>query len=415
MQMRFKNQLKVLWMTLIFSGGAMAQSMQTQSSAFDTMPSRGELLSNVVIDSQVVTAKVTSFTRLKLHLSCFATNLRSVGNPVTANSIVTAYLDVRTSSNAVKTIEVKFPADYLKPASTRLASESYAINYVSTVDAAVKISAYDNIIQLLIPNMKSVTLDSSGEIANVTEKNLILAGVRFAQGGAPNGYQGSYFGSTGPLSSNVKWYISKDGKTIDVYAAFPGAATPGMRARYQGETRTGFCGGYYSPLMLFFGEKTSRFTETSDFKLSENQSGRIYWPEKNSEGYFLVQMKEEDKAVRDGSQMFGDNQDHPDGFSNLASYDLNKDQVIDRKDRIFKSLRLWNDKNADGVSQAEELFTLNQKGVQSLALDYLHETRKFGERAEYKQRSSFVFVKDGKKQKGQLIDIWLSPAPLERK
>lgn len=388
-------------------------SQETGVSFFDVMPERGGLLSNVVIDSQVTTAKVSSYTRVKLHLSCYATNLRGVGNPVAANSLITTYIDTYTSTGTPKIIKVKFPAEYLKPAASRAIPAASAITFVGIDDTGSKISAYDNIIQILIPNLKNMTLTSSGEVTNVSEKNLIVSGIRFTQGEAPGGYAGSYFGSAGPLSSSTIWYTSIDGKTIDVYASFPGAATIGMRARYQGETRTGFCGAYYSPLMLFFSKEYPSFSATSTFQLSKAQSDKVYWPEAGSPGYFLILDKNGDSKVLDGSQLFGDYDGFANGFESLATYDLNKDGIINKNDAVFNKLKLWNDKNADGISQITEVFTLKSLDIKSISLSIIDETKKFGERAEYKQKSSFSYFKNGKRQTGDVLDIWLSPSPIK--
>lgn len=384
-----------------------SQQLQTQSF-FDVMPAGAGLLSNIVIDSQVTTARVGSYTRLNMHLGCYATNLRSVGNPVSGNSIVTAIIDVYNASGTLQTILVEFPAEFLKPVAVRDMAVANNVTLTKSLNPYVKMKAFDNIVQLLMPNIKEMTITSDGEVTNVTEKNLIVAGIRFSQKGAPGA---PYTGHNGPLSSSISWYTSIDGKTIDVYANFPGAANPGQRARYQGETRTGFCGGYYSPLMLFFDDSTPQFSATSKFSLSKEQPGSIFWPEAGSPGYFLVLDEKGDGKILDGSQLFGDTEKFKDGFENLASHDTNKDGVIDANDKVFKHLKLWNDRNSDGVSQKVELKTLKEMGVTSIDLKFEYETKKFGDRAEYKQKSSFNFKKNQATKKGRVLDLWFSPAP----
>jgi hypothetical protein len=56
------------------------------------------------------------------------------------------------------------------------------------------------------------------------------------------------------------------------------------------------------------------------------------------------------------------------GFEALRSLDSNADNVFNASDAEFANVRLWQDTNQDGISQASELKTLTQQGISSISL-----------------------------------------------
>jgi Ca2+-binding RTX toxin-like protein len=71
--------------------------------------------------------------------------------------------------------------------------------------------------------------------------------------------------------------------------------------------------------------------------------------------------------IDDGSELFG--QPARDGYEVLETFDKYADGVIDAKDEVFSSLRIWRDLDQDGITDAGELQTLAQAGITSISLN----------------------------------------------
>ena len=71
-----------------------------------------------------------------------------------------------------------------------------------------------------------------------------------------------------------------------------------------------------------------------------------------------------------GKELFGDQEGDLNGFAKMAKYDENNDGVLNSMDSIYENLKIWNDLNGDGKSQADEIRTLEAAGVKELGLGY---------------------------------------------
>lgn len=58
------------------------------------------------------------------------------------------------------------------------------------------------------------------------------------------------------------------------------------------------------------------------------------------------------------------------GYEALKTYDINNDNVIDEKDEIFSKLKIWKDKNLNGITDEGELSSLAHNNIKSIDLNY---------------------------------------------
>ncbi|MHB8137702.1 MAG: hypothetical protein ACYDGO_04860 [Smithellaceae bacterium] len=64
-----------------------------------------------------------------------------------------------------------------------------------------------------------------------------------------------------------------------------------------------------------------------------------------------------------------------DGFAALKQEDSNSDGIIEQLDANWHKLRIWRDMNQDGISQKEELFTMDELGIKSFNNTQIKETQ----------------------------------------
>ncbi|MGH9802827.1 MAG: hypothetical protein ACRD82_20875 [Blastocatellia bacterium] len=114
---------------------------------------------------------------------------------------------------------------------------------------------------------------------------------------------------------------------------------------------------------------------------------QVGWPTATSENAWLVLDRNGNGVIDSGKELFGNFTDQvgpygepvPTGQGNgwqaLAEYDRgrsggNENGSIDSGDAWFPNLRLWVDRNHNGISEPNELITLSSIGVTGIELGY---------------------------------------------
>jgi hypothetical protein len=105
--------------------------------------------------------------------------------------------------------------------------------------------------------------------------------------------------------------------------------------------------------------------------------------------------------IDDGTELFGGGVGQ--GFAKLATFDTNKDGIVDAKDTDFNKLLIWTDRNQNGLNDLGELQALKDFGIVSLDLGYTNDFKTINHGNLYGETSTGGTV-DG--SKFSIVDVY---------
>jgi Ca2+-binding RTX toxin-like protein len=124
-----------------------------------------------------------------------------------------------------------------------------------------------------------------------------------------------------------------------------------------------------------------------------------------SDDGLLVYDRNGDGFINDLSELFGTQVTTDSGFKRLQPLDTNADGWISAADTNFAALQVWRDLDQDGMSDSNELFSLNQLGISRINTNYSTIATPVPGQNTIVDTSTYERT-DGTQR--QIVDVWLA-------
>ncbi len=155
-----------------------------------------------------------------------------------------------------------------------------------------------------------------------------------------------------------------------------------------------------SPIIIDTANEGFHLTGVTNGVRFRNEIGdqqiSISWTDARFHNAWLALDRNGNGTIDALSELFGNYTPQPhsanlNGYAALAVFDDpknggNGNGILDPGDGVYSSLRLWVDKNHDGISQPDELFTLQTAGVFAIGLHYSEDKKvdQYGNQFRYR-------------------------------
>ena len=158
------------------------------------------------------------------------------------------------------------------------------------------------------------------------------------------------------------------------------------------------------PLAIDFGSNGIDLTTLDNgvnFDLDNNGfSEKTAWI--GTEDGFLALDVNGNGKIDNGSELFGDQfirlngKRSESGFEALSDFDEDDDKMITENDTVFGNLLIWIDDNHNGNSESNELFTLTEKNIQAISINYTESNFRDIPTGTYVAETANVILNNGK-------------------